>query len=211
MDLGAARGKGGDVARETEEARFLDTVQSQRDMRCVITDSQAIDVVSPLLMGNDIPHTTFSIVMANYLSGGALSTFVDGLEGLSQMASGERPKKVLISEACNHDRITSTCDDIGLVQLPKVLERLVPGVEFQHTFGRDDEFLSDDLSKEYGLVLHCGGCMLSPQQMRARIDVMESLGVPLTNYGVLLSYAKSAAALNEVIKPYDLELPSSML
>ena len=31
--------------------------------------------------------------------------------------------RVLVAEACNHNRITQACNDIGLVQIPKALEK----------------------------------------------------------------------------------------
>ena len=63
-----------------------------------------------------------------------------------------------------------------------------------------------DLSK-YQLALHCGGCMIDPQKMRARISDMEEAGIPVTNYGLFLSYVHSPHALARALEPWGLTLP----
>ena len=45
------------------------------------------------------------------------------------------------------------------------------------------------------LVLHCGGCYLSAQQMQARVRAFQSRRIPVVNYGTFLSYA--AGGLDE--------------
>ena len=48
--------------------------------------------------------------------------------------------RILVAEACNHNRITQACNDIGLVQVPAALHRLAPsagGLRLDHAFGRD--------------------------------------------------------------------------
>ena len=56
--------------------------------------------------------------------------------------SGGKPlaasDRVLIAEACNHNRITSDCNDIGMVQLPSKLRAMCGGAgpEIDHAFGR---------------------------------------------------------------------------
>jgi hypothetical protein len=88
-----------------------------------------------------VPITTFSIAMAHRQSGGRLPLFVDGLRSLVAQ-SGGRPlaasDRVLIAEACNHNRITSDCNDIGMVQLPRKLEAMCggKGPAIEHAFGR---------------------------------------------------------------------------
>ena len=44
----------------------------------------------------------------------------------------------------------------------------------------------EDLSP-YAMVIHCGGCMLNPRQMRYRQKCAAEQGVPMTNYGVLIA------------------------
>jgi len=46
--------------------------------------------------------------------------------------------------------------------------------------------------------------MISPQKLMARIRDLENLGVPLTNYGVMLAYMQGREALNKVLVPWGL-------
>jgi hypothetical protein len=55
---------------------------------------------------------------------------------------------------------------------------------------------------KFKLALHCGGCMIDAQKMRARIADMEDAGVPVTNYGLFLSYVQSPEALSRVLEPW---------
>jgi hypothetical protein len=43
-----------------------------------------------------------------------LLLLLQGIKALSQLVPGDR---VLIAEACNHNRITDHCNDIGMVQV----------------------------------------------------------------------------------------------
>lgn len=84
-----------------------------------------MDIVHPWTLdeaGNELlPITTFSIAMAHRQSGGKLAVFVEGLRALRKLQAGD---KVLISEACNHNRITDNCNDIGMVQIPNFVHKL---------------------------------------------------------------------------------------
>ena len=74
----------------------------------------------------------------------------------------------------------------------------------EHYFGR--VFAEYDKLKEYKLVIHCGGCMLDSQHIKARIEDLVDSGVSFTNFGVLLSYFQGKEQLNRVIKPYGLSI-----
>ena len=188
MNLKAARSE----SCQNELQRFQKCITSSAPSLAV-TDSQAIDVMNKWTPQN-IPLTTFSVMMANIQSGGKLSEFSKGIDRLRNLKKGDR---ILICEACNHDRIG---DDIGTVQLPTTLKKKFPGVEIDWAFGRsyENKKLSD-----YSLALHCGGCMISKQQMISRIqDLLES-GVPVANYGLALSYLASPDALERVLKPWQ--------
>jgi hypothetical protein len=105
-----------------------------------------------------------------------------------------------LCEACNHDRIA---DDIGTVQIPKLVAKRLGDdvVDFEWSFGR--EYATKDLST-YDAIFHCGGCMLDQQRMRARLADLEAAGVPITNYGLLLSYFNHGdAALDRVLRPWE--------
>lgn len=77
--------------------------------------------------------------------------------------NSNRKLKILVSEACQHDRITQHCEDIGTNQIPKKLEQLLgkDKVDIVHSFGKDNQMTDIDAD----FVIHCGGCYLSPQQM----------------------------------------------
>uniref|UniRef100_A0A7S0MUN0 G domain-containing protein n=1 Tax=Pyramimonas obovata TaxID=1411642 RepID=A0A7S0MUN0_9CHLO len=107
-----------------ERARFnraLQPVLDHKGPKLIITDSQAVDILHPWTLDEAgaplVPFTTYSIAMINRMSGGRLQTFVDGVEALKQLREGDR---VLVAEACNHNRITDNCNDIGMVQIPQV-------------------------------------------------------------------------------------------
>lgn len=58
--------------------------------------------------------------------------------------------------------------------------------------------------RRFALAIHCGGCMVDHQKIRARISDLKEAGVPVTNYGLLLSYAHSPAALQRALAPWGL-------
>ncbi|EAX96252.1 small GTP-binding protein, putative [Trichomonas vaginalis G3] len=189
MNLKKARSNSSSA--EEERARFLKSLESSNPA-LVVTDSQAIDVMAKWTPDNFL-LTTFSIAMANIQSDGNLKQFIRGIDTLANLKKGD---KVLICETCNHDRIG---DDIGTVQIPTKLKKMYPDVEIDWAFGRAYE---DKNLKEYALALHCGGCMISKQQMNARIQDLAESGVPISNYGLALSWLTSPKAFERVLKPW---------
>eukprot|EP00276_Gloeochaete_wittrockiana_P004982 CAMPEP_0184649840 /NCGR_PEP_ID=MMETSP0308-20130426/7257_1 /TAXON_ID=38269 /ORGANISM="Gloeochaete witrockiana, Strain SAG 46.84" /LENGTH=461 /DNA_ID=CAMNT_0027082875 /DNA_START=163 /DNA_END=1548 /DNA_ORIENTATION=+ len=199
MDLAAGRSKNPDES-EKEKKRFQDLVERVRP-GLIITDSQAMDIVHPWLDQKrfpDVDLTTFSIVMINDMTGGNLKTFVEGLKAFQQMQAGQ---KILIAEACNHNRLmTEVCADISTCQIPRKIDNLygASSMKVDHAFGR--EFPQEEL-KQYNMVIHCGGCMVDKQKIMARVDDCVEASVPITNYGLLLSWFSSPAAVERVVKP----------
>lgn len=182
--------------REEEKKRFLDFLNNfNKKPKAVITDSQAMDILF-LWLPKEIKLTTFSIAMINYFSKGRLKEFVKGIKELEKLKKGD---KVLIVEACNHSRIA---DDIGTVQIPNHFKKKFFGVILEHNFGR--EFQENKKLNEYKLILHCGGCMLTSQQLLARIRDLNSIGVPFSNYGLFLSAVQGKNALKKVLEPWKL-------
>jgi [FeFe] hydrogenase H-cluster maturation GTPase HydF len=167
----------------------------QKKLRAIITDSQAMDIMHKWCPA-DIELTTFSIAMINYFSQGRLSRFADGVQTLQTLRSGD---KALVVEACNHSRVG---EDIGTVQIPNYFAQKYPGVILEHNFGR--EFQDNQNLAHYKLIIHCGGCMISAQKLQARLRDLETAGVPITNYGVLLAYWQGEAALRRVLKPWGI-------
>ena len=190
LDLGTARGENPEI----EKARFDAFINSfNKRPKSIITDSQAMDIMSKWAP-DDMLLTTFSIMMINYVSKGRISEFYDGIKALDSIQDGD---KILIAEACNHSRIK---EDIGLVQIPNHLAKRYPGVKVEHNFGR--EFQDNKTLEQYKLIIHCGGCMISNQKLQARLRDLRQVGVPITNYGVFLSWLQGQTALDRVIQPW---------
>lgn len=164
------------VVKETELARALDALG--RKPAIVITDSQAFQQVAAIVP-EDIPLTSFSILMARYK--GVLASAVAGAAAMKDIKDGDT---VLISEGCTHHR---QCGDIGTVKLPAWL-RAYTGADFQVATTSGTEF-PEDLSP-YALILHCGACMLNPREMLYRTKCAMDQGVPMTNYGVAIAQMK---------------------
>ena len=194
MNLREARGGNS----KKEKQRFLNFLNSlKRRPKAIITDSQAMDIMKKWTP-EDIDLTTFSIVMINDSSGGRLGLFVEGVKAVDDLKAGD---KVLIAEACNHSRIA---EDIGTVQIPEFIKKKYPGVIVEYNFGR--EFQENEKLKEYKLIIHCGGCMIAKQKLSARLRDLSNVGVPITNYGIFLSYIQGQKSFNKVLKPWGIVL-----
>jgi len=198
MDLTKARSSIKEIAEEEKQKYldFIDQLMEKNNLQLIITDSQAIDIVDEWTT-KEIPITTFSITMINFQSKGNLRRFVEGLKVVDSIKEGD---KIIIAEACNHDR---KCNDIGTVQIPDRLEKYLgfrPKIEFN--FGREFP-LNEELNK-YKILIHCGGCMIDSQKINARMSDLEKVNIPITNYGILLSYLHSKQALKRVLAPWGI-------
>ena len=161
--------------------------------KAIITDSQAIDIMKTWTPA-DIGLTTFSIMMINYMSRGKLTNFAEAVRAVDSLEPGD---SIVIAEACNHSRIK---EDIGTVQIPNVIAQRFPGVKVIHLFGR--EWPEPEELKTIKLVIHCGGCMITPQRMATRLRDLEKLKIPITNYGIFLSYVQGKEVLEKVLQPW---------
>ncbi len=170
LDVGAIAA----VCQSGELKKTLDSLKDKPKM--VITDSQAFAEVSKDTP-EDIPLTSFSILMARYK--GFLDSAVDGVCAIGNLNDGDT---VLISEGCTHHR---QCEDIGTVKIPKLLQRHTgKSINIETSSGGG---FPEDLSK-YSLIIHCGGCMINEREMHYRIRCAEDAGVPVTNYGTAIAY-----------------------
>ena len=166
------------VCRETELAATLDALGKAPAL--VVTDSQAFAVVNKLTP-QDIPLTSFSILMARYK--GFLHTAAAGVAKVEKLRDGDR---VLMAEGCTHHR---QCNDIGTVKIPRWL-RAHTGCNLRIETCSGPDF-PEDLSP-YALVIHCGGCMITEREVQYRMRCAEDQGVPFTNYGITIAQMTGA-------------------
>ncbi len=125
----------------------------------------------------DVPLTTFSILMARFK--GDLPVLARGAAAIETLSPGDR---VLIAEGCSHHPLA---DDIGRVKIPRWLRQYAGGaIVTEICAGKD---FPEDLSP-YRLVIHCGACTLNRANMLARMYRAQSQDVPITNYGVAISF-----------------------
>lgn len=154
----------------------------------VITDSQVFPQVAADVP-DDILLTSFSILSIRQK--GDLNQMVEGVQNVKYLKPGD---KVLIAEACSHHPLE---DDIGRIKIPRWLNAYVGGsLEISTVPGY--EYPSN--MKEYKLVIHCGACTLNRKEMLKRQEKAREAGVPITNYGVLISYLKSV--FPRALKPF---------
>jgi [FeFe] hydrogenase H-cluster maturation GTPase HydF len=155
----------------------------------VVCDSQVVDRASSAVPRN-IPFTTFSILSMRQK--GDLSTMVDGLGIVDNLRPGDR---VLIAESCAHHPQE---DDIGRVKIPRWLDSHVGGALHYTVF--PGCAYPDDLAG-YALVVHCGACTMTRREMLRRQEGPRAIGVPMTNYGLLISHMKGQ--LPRVLEPFQ--------
>lgn len=166
------------VAKDKELRSALNSLS--RKPKLVITDSQAIMRVAANVP-EDIPLTTFSILMARYK--GDLKEYIKGINRIDELENGD---KVLVAEACSHH---AQEDDIGKVKIPRWL-RLHTKKDLQIDIKNGHDFPEN--LKDYKLIVHCGGCMLTRKAMQVRIKQAKFMNVPIVNYGVAISYMHGA-------------------
>ncbi len=173
------------VCKDTELQKTLQKVTP----KMVITDSQAFGKVSKIVP-SDIPLTSFSILFARYK--GDLKTVVEGAVALDNLKDGDT---VLISEGCTHHR---QCEDIGTVKMPNWIKAYT-GKDIKFEFTSGGEF-PDDLSR-FACVIHCGGCMLTPRQMKYRLGSSADKQIPITNYGIAIAHMHGI--LKRSVEPFS--------
>ena len=169
------------VVKENQLANMLEKLACPPDL--VITDSQVVNEVSAALPP-DIPLTTFSTLFARFKSRGLFCALLEGVKKIEQLEDGAR---ILIAEACTHHAMA---DDIGRVKLPRWLREYTgKRLDFEVAAG---PALKRDL-RQYDMVIQCGGCMLTPTVYQNRVREASSLGVAISNYGLVISYRSAAA------------------
>lgn len=169
LDVGA-------LAIVTKESELEKTIKKMKDKpNLIITDSQVFDYVSSIIP-EDIPLTSFSILMARYK--GFLNEAIKGADAIDKIQDGDT---VLIAEGCTHHR---QCNDIGTVKIPMLLKNHTgKDIIIKTCSGRE---FPEDLSR-YKLVIHCGACMLNEKEVKARMKISQNSGVPFLNYGTFIA------------------------
>lgn len=179
------------IAIVTKEFELKETLENLgKKPKMVITDSQAFLKVAADTP-RDILMTSFSILFARHK--GDLNELIRGAKAIERLEDGD---KVLISEGCTHHR---QADDIGRVKIPRwIRQRTGKRVEFEYTAGTQ----FTESVQDYKLIVHCGACMLNKAAMTHRIDQAATFGVPIVNYGVLISYVMGI--MDRAIEPFPL-------
>ncbi len=188
-----------EAIRECLDAEAIPVVTKERELRwtleglkskpkLVVTDSQAVMKVMADVP-DDVPLTTFSILEARHK--GDIAELVNGLKAIRCLENGDN---ILISEACNHRTLA---DDIARVKIPRWLENFT-GKHFNFEIHSGREY-PENLQK-YKLILHCGGCVITRRMMLERIRQAKLLGIPIVNYGVIISYLHGA--IPRVLEPF---------
>lgn len=172
--------------KESELQEAIDNLKVPPSL--VITDSQAFKKVSEIVPEN-IPLTSFSILFARLK--GDLRAFIDGAKAIDTLQDGD---KVLILESCTHHAIE---DDIGRVKIPNLLRKKTgKNLIIENISGHDFPDIS-----EYKLVIHCGACMTNRREVLSRILIANQKNVPITNYGIAISYC--LGILSRAIKIFE--------
>jgi [FeFe] hydrogenase H-cluster maturation GTPase HydF len=179
------------IVKERELAGILGLMNRRPDL--AVCDSQAILKVSADVP-KEIPCTTFSILFARQK--GDLSIAAAGAAVIETLRPGDR---VLIAEACSHHPLQ---DDIGRIKIPRWLRQYVGGeLDVDVSAGRD---YPENL-QQYRLIIHCGGCMLTRREMLSRLHRARVAGIPVTNYGLAISFTQGV--IRRVLSPF----PSALM
>lgn len=161
------------VSTEKDLADALNKLKTPPDI--VITDSQAFRMVSEIVP-QEVYLTSFSILFARMK--GDLDVFTAGAEAVSKLCDGDR---VLILESCTHHPVE---DDIGRVKIPKLLrQKTGKNLIIDNISGHDFPDITG-----YKLIIHCGACMTNRKEVLSRILLANNAGIPITNYGIVISY-----------------------
>ena len=161
------------VVKESELKDALDNLKTPPAL--VVTDSQAFKKVSEIVPEN-VSLTSFSILFARLK--GDLDEFVNGARAIENLKDGDM---VLILESCTHHAIE---DDIGRVKIPNLLRKKTGKNLVIHNYAGHD---FPDI-KDYKLIIHCGACMTNRREVLSRVLIANQNNVPITNYGVAISY-----------------------
>ena len=165
---------------QPEELEFENSKLKIENSRLVVTDSQVFHKVAAIVP-EEIPLTSFSIVLARQK--GLFAEYLEGTRQIGNLRDGDR---VLLLESCTHN---VTCEDIGRVKLPAALKKATgKELHFDILAGTDSLSTLHSPLSTYSLVIQCGGCVITAQQVKARLLPALEAGVPVSNYGLALAW-----------------------
>lgn len=142
----------------------------------IVTDSQAFKEVYEN-KPTESRLTSFSVLFAQWK--GDINTFIQGAQALSTLNDSSR---ILIAEACSHAPLA---EDIGREKIPALIHKTISkNIKIEIVSGHN---WPENL-ETYDLIIHCGACMLSRQQVINRIKEAEKINKKITNYGVCIAY-----------------------
>lgn len=151
----------------------------------IVTDSQAFKEVYEN-KPTESRLTSFSVLFAQWK--GDINTFIQGAQALSTLNDSSR---ILIAEACSHAPLA---EDIGREKIPALIHKTISkNIKIEIVSGHN---WPENL-ETYDLIIHCGACMLSRQQVINRIKEAEKINKKITNYGVCIAYLNNI--LNKII------------
>lgn len=154
------------------------TLKNLKKVDLVITDSQVFKEVNKII-GDKTKLTSFSILMARQK--GDIKKLIEGILEIEKLVDGS---EILIAEVCTHN---VTHEDIARKKIPKMLKEKT-NKEFNYTYYVGSDY-PENLDR-YDLIIHCGGCMITPKQMKNRITTAIEYNKKITNFGLVIAYCQ---------------------
>ena len=169
------------IDKEAPKGRIiLPQVQTLRDL----LDSDCLSYVvkeSELKQALDNLKEPPALVITDSQAFKTVAEIVPEREGANAIDNLKDGDKVLILESCTHHAIE---DDIGRVKIPNLLRKKTgKNLIIENYAGHDFPEIMD-----YKLIIHCGACMTNRREVLSRILKASEKGVPITNYGITISY-----------------------
>jgi len=163
------------VAKEREVDSLIKVLKPRPAL--VVTDSQVF-LKADASIPKDIPLTSFSIMLARHK--GDFESYVKGTPRISDLKDNDR---VLLLESCTHH---VACDDIGRVKIPRWMNSFT-GKKLHYDVVAGLNELPRPM-KDYSLVVQCGGCVITPRQIKGRLKPAIDADIPVTNYGMAIAW-----------------------
>lgn len=175
------------VIKEREADVYIRKMSPQPKL--VVTDSQVF-LKADAIVPSNIPLTSFSILLARQK--GDFEHYLKGTSHIAKLNDGDR---LLILESCTHH---VACDDIGRIKIPRWISNFT-GKSLDYDVVSGLNKLPRPIN-DYAMVIQCGGCVLTRKQILNRLKPAVDSGVPVTNYGLAISYVQGI--YNRAISPF---------